>query len=164
MSFLESNNWYMTDMETYHIDQVLPLEESIKQFQRNLLNLEQRKQIFRQFIDWHKQNMAINKIVATNEHRLIGYYILLTTEQSISTFYDHPQLQNCSYLAQIAVSSDISGLGLGSFLLNDLEQLSLRLGKQRVILEVNSQSAAFPWYQHKKYQEIGAQIFMQKEL
>ena len=153
-------------LQPYHLGEILELESHIQQYSKNEIDPVTRREILRQFLDWAGQGQCISKGMEDPDGKLIAYFFLLMDPELIQTFFNPKErdLKHCAYLAQIVVKPGRQSSGLGSKLMDLIEESARQAGKNNLLLEVHSQSKAFPWYRHRNYQEICSQVFMSKEL
>ena len=152
-------------MQAYHITEILVLEALIKQPQINLENIEDASKRHRLFLNWKKENKALCKVIEYKD-QIIAFYHLLLDEKLIQSFYHNDCLLNkkYSYLAQISISKQFQKQGLGQKMMDDIYKESQVHQKQEVILEVNSTSKAYQFYQTQNFETLEAQVFMSKKL
>jgi GNAT superfamily N-acetyltransferase len=144
----------------------MELESLICQIGDDPRTINERFIMFTNFIRLMHQNKASCE-VCISDSKVIGYYILIYDYEEFKNFYmlDDDSLKSISsYLAQISIHQDYEGKGIGSTLLEAVEQRSKALGKTNLILEVNGNVPAHQWYKNRNYKEINKQVILSKNL
>ncbi|PCJ21299.1 MAG: hypothetical protein COB02_01565 [Candidatus Cloacimonadota bacterium] len=152
-------------MKAYHLKQVVQLEELIKQPQKSSDNYEIKSNRHRAFLNWRNQDKSLSKVIEVN-NEIIAFYHLLLDPTLVQSFYFNEFLVNIrhSYLAQISIKQNFQNQGVGKFLLEDIYKESTLHNKEKVILEVNSNTKAFIFYKNQNFKELESQVFMSKNL
>jgi len=156
----------LVDLQPYHLQEIMDLESLILQYATNDFDQPTRKEILRRFLNWALEKKCVSKGWECENGKLIAYFFLVTDPELIQTFF-HPRemkLSHCAYLAQIVVHPEHQGSGVGSYLMDYIESQAKASGKDNLLLEVHSQSKAYPWYQNRDYKEVCSQVFMNKKL
>jgi GNAT superfamily N-acetyltransferase len=161
---MDTDGYRLRQMEPYDFHDVIQLEKEILQFPLDKRTREEKEALFRKFLHWAELGDCICSVLESSHNDVLGYFILITNPQLIASFYHEPGMEDMAYLAQIAIHQDYQNHGIGTWLLNRVEQLCVRYGKTRLLLEVNSRAKAYQWYLAKEFKQVAAQVFLQKEL
>ena len=156
----------LVTLQPYHLQEILELESHIQQYSKNEIDPVSKREILRQFLDLAGQGQFNSHGLEDADGKLKAYFFLLMDPELIQTFFNPKEtdLKRCAYLAQIVVKPGSQSAGIGSKLMDLIEESARNAGKDKLLLEVHSQAKAFRWYQHRNYQEICSQVFMSKKL
>lgn len=152
-------------MQAYDIPAVCSLESTIFQYADQSGFQRQKQELLRQFLTWQGHGASVCEVIEAN-HSLLAYHVLLLRDDLINRFWTVPQsLSNqVGYLAQIAVSPELQGQGLGQALLNRIEALCQFHQKTVLRLEVAKDNPASQWYLKRDFIPVGAQLYLEKSL
>ena len=163
---LKQLDLYLKPIHPLNIARILELESEIRQYASHQQSEYFKKGLIQNFIDWHNQNKARCILIESSENIILGYGILILEPQLIKSFYEPTEykLENSAYLAQIVVTPNMQGKGLGRILMDVLESISNHHGKKHLLLEVHSSTPAYKFYQNLDYELDFFQAFMSKSL
>ena len=149
-----------------NIPRILELESEIRQYASHQQSEYFKKGLIQNFIDWHTQNKARCIMVESSENTILGYGILILDPELIKSFYEPTEhkLEESAYLAQIVISPNVQGKGLGRILMNAIESISNHYDKKHLLLEVHSSTPAYKFYQNLDYELDFFQAFMSKSI
>ena len=149
-----------------NISKVLELESEIRQYASHQQSDYFKKGLVQNFIDWHSLNRARCILLQNTERNILGYGILILDSELIKSFYEPTadKLGDSAYLAQIVITPNFQGQGLGRLMMNVLESISNHHGKKYLLLEVHSLTPAYEFYKNLNYKLDFFQAFMSKTL
>ena len=104
-----------------------------------------------------------------NRYELVGYaeyaYEIVGTDNWMNHRYFEKRDMRPLYVQELAVHPDFHGLGVGSFMLEQVEHAARLRGCTHVVLEVaENNEDALKFYRKRNFQKIDAAIFMARRL
>lgn len=103
------------------------------------------------------------------KYELVGYaeyaYEIVGSDSWINERYFERRNMRPLYVEELAVHPDYHGLGVGSFMLEQIEHAARLRGSTHVVLEVaENNEDALKFYRNRNFQKIDAAVFMAMKL
>jgi GNAT superfamily N-acetyltransferase len=99
------------------------------------------------------------------KYDLIGYaeyaYAIVGTDNWMNQRYFERRNMRPLFVEELAVHPDYHGLGVGSFMIEQIEHAARLRGCTHIVLEVaENNEHAFEWYKKRGFKKLDAAIFM----
>ena len=103
------------------------------------------------------------------KHHLVGYaeyaYEIVNSESWMNHRYFEKRGMRPLFVEEIAVHPDYHGLGIGSFMFEQIEHAARLRGSTHIVLEVaENNEEALRFYRKRNFQKLDAAIFLSRKL
>jgi ribosomal protein S18 acetylase RimI-like enzyme len=132
----------------------------------------QRPRSKRRFLEVYEEDGIEQLLFVTGKSRpekIVGYaecaYEISGSDNWLNERYFRRREMRPLFVEELAVHPDLQGIGLGSFMLEQLEHLARLRGCTHIVLEVAENNArAMKFYRARDFHKLDASVFLAKKL